>query len=572
MANQITLAFSVSTAATIYTPADAAAALAAVSLYADAETDPVLGQAFGLTVADDVVSTGGVTYTGESGGPFQPGETVTDSPSGGTATVALDDDGRLFFVAGTASGTFAHGDTITGGSSGATATVNVADALGGPTPTVAGATRILVLNMTSALGQPTAPPPFLCRPTGPLAPPPAAAPTLPYTLTETTTDRYTRQPVTANAPAAIAAFYSSSDLDTDGVATTPAIPAGAGAQVMALTYLDSTGAGPFTVHTSLKGKFPAVVPLAGGSIDIAKIVACFPSQTGPFKNSVGQITLSALSAAPPAIPADATPDDFAELTDAAQLTITRPLVYLPPSYFALAQQGTASPALGGDFVVKQGSSTVLTSVSQLGVVAATNVVEFASQLGTEYEVASVSATGLKLTTPYTGPSRSEIAPAAEAPYPAQSVSEEADAVLTAARLVSPSQAAPPDDEQLLTLLAEFTVPQTTAPALTYVAESGGPFTGGEIARGQKSGGAGTVLYDDQGVEATGLLAFSAGSVTGGFVRGETVVGQTSHATATVVNPRTRAPDPLPVKLSGLYARTLSLVLGAPVVSQPITLI
>ena len=81
-----------------------------------------------------------------------------------------------------------------------------------------------------------------------------------------------------------------------------------------------------------------------------------------------------------------------------------------------------------------------------------------------------------------------------------------------------------------------------------------------------------MLYDNPGVDASGVLAFTSGSVKSGFVRGETVTGGTSHATATVVVPRTLASNPLPTKLSGLYARTLSLVLGAPVTSQPITLI
>ena len=570
--NQLTLAFSVATAATIYSPAQAATKLAAVPLTTSAGTDPVLGQAFGLTVSSDVVSTGGVTYTGEAGGPFLPGETVTDAPGGGTATVALDEDGMLFFVAGTAAGVFAHGDTITGGTSGATATVNSAAADGGPNPTTPGATRVLVLNMTSVPGVPHAPPPFPCRPTGPLVPPPAPPPTLPYTLTQTTIDRYTQLPVTKPAPATVAAFYSTSGLDTDGVATVPAIPAGSGARRVALTYFDSTGAGPFTVHTSLMGKYPAMVTLAGGSVDIAQIAECHPDQTGAFKNSVGQITLCALAAALPPIPANATPADFPGLTDAAQITITRPLVYLPPSYFALAQQQNSAPQLASDFLVKKGSAVVLTPVSQVGVLAPTNVLEFASQLGVQYEVDSVSAPFIKLTTPYTGLTRPEIAPAAEAPYPAQSVSEEADAVVTSASLVSPSQAAPPDNAHLMTLLAEFTLPQTTAPALTYIDVAGGPFTPGETVKGQKSGGSGTVVYDNPGVDDSGTIAFSPGSVKSGFVRGETVTGATSLATATVVIPQTLASNPLPTRLSGLYARTLSLVLGAPVVSQPITLI
>lgn len=656
--NQITLAFSVATASTIYTPAQAAAKLAAVALYSSAAGDPVLGQAFGLTVAFDAVSDGGVTYSVASltNGPFQPGETVTDSNTH-TATVALDDNGMLFFVAGSASGAFVTGHTITGSLSGATATVVNATADGGPTSTTPGATRVLVLNMTSEANAPYelpyAPPFFPCRPAGSSLPAPnqpflppqevlsasntspivvgvesteglanGSAVTIlgatgntaangtftiaaltddsfelvgstgngaytgsgflnPYELTETTTDPNTRLPVTAPAPATVVAFYSTSNLDTYGWPDhVDVLPAGPGAQIMELVYFDSTGARPFIAQKKLNGKFPAVVALNGG-IDFAYIAACSVYQVGAFANSVGQITLCALEAPLPAIPTEATPADFPGLTDAAQLTITRPLVYLPPSYFALAQQGASAPQLAGDFLVKQGSPIVLTKVSQIGVVAATNVLEFAAQLGTQYEVASVSATFVKLATPYTGLSRPEIAPAAEAspPFPAQSVSEEADAVVTSACLVSPrasaggpTQAVPPDDAHLLTLLAEFTVPQTTAPALTYVDEAGGPFTAGETVKGQKSGGTAAVLYDDQGIDATGVLAFAPGSVRSGFVQGETVVGQTSHATATVVVPSTLASNPLPTKLSGLYARTLSLVLGTPVVSQPMTLI
>lgn len=641
MANRLNLAFSVATANTILTPAQAAAKLAAVPLYSSGQTDPILGQAFGLTVAIDEVSTGGVTYTAESGGPFLPGETVT-ATSGGTATVALDEDGMLYFVLGTESGTFAHLDTITGGTSLATATVNNAAADGGPTPTTPGATRVLTLNMTSVEDGPTAPPPFPCRPTGPIEPPPGAAPTTPYTLTETTENPYTELPQTLPAPAAVLAFYSTSDLDTDGIATVPPIPPGSGAQVVELSYKDSTGAG-FSVFVKLMGKFPAEVTLAGGSVDVAEVIALSVFQTGAFENSVGQITLAALAAPLPTFPTNAAPEDFPGLTDAAQMTITRPLVYLPPSYFALAQQPNSAPQLAGDFGVKQDSPTVLTTVSQVGILTgagelagtvnvthddasitfsvpqllppgtlitfaeqpsatyslagevdgtdgtltalytgtsaaattasvAASVLELDSQPGVEYEVASVYETGLKLTTAYTGLTPAEIAPAAEQPYPARSVSEDVDRVVTSASLVSPSQAAPPDDQHLTTLLSEFTLPQATAPALTYADVFGGQFTPGEIVNGKKSTGSAAVLYDDPGQNESGTLAFAPGSVKIGFLKGETVTGATSHATATVVNPRTLASNPLPTQLSGLYARTLSLVLGAPVVSQPITLV
>src|SRR5271166_4678265 len=388
MATRLNLVFSIATTGTIFTPTQAAAKLAAVPLYASAGADPVLGQLFGLTVTLDLLSIASVTYTGEAGGPFLPGETVTGAPSGATATVAVDESGTLYFVEGSVTGTFAHLDTITGGESGATATVNNASGLGGPTSTTPGATRVVVLNMTS-VNAPYAPPPFPCRPTGPLVPPPGAPPALPYTLTETTINPYTRLPVTTPAPATVLAFYSTSDLDTDGVDTVPAIPAGPGAQIMALIYHDSTGAGPFEVYTKLMGKFPAMVTLHVGSVDVAEITECFVFQTGAFENSVGQITLATLA-------------DVPGLTDAAQMTITKPLVYLPPSYFALSEQGASAPQLAGDFLVEPESPTVLATVSPIGVIAATNVLEFASQPGVQYEVASVYAGGLKLTAPYTG--------------------------------------------------------------------------------------------------------------------------------------------------------------------------
>jgi hypothetical protein len=642
MANQLALAFSIATSGSIYTPTQAAAKLSAVPLYTDDTTDPVLGQAFGLTVASDASAAySQAVLTATNASPIVVGVASTVGLANGMVVTLADATGNT-----AANGSFEIAD-LTGDSFALVGSTGNGAYTGGGTVTAPVATRTLTLNMTS-VDSPPAPPPFPCRPTGPEHAPPVASPTLPYTLEQTTINRYTLRPVTLPAPAAVVAFYSTSTLDTDGVDTTPAIPAGSGAQIMALTYLDSTGAGPFTVHTKLMGKFPAVVTLAGGSIDVAEITECFVFQTGAFENSVGQITLAALEALLPPLPSEATPADFPDLTDAAQLTITRPLIYLPPSYFALAQQQNSAPQLAGDFWVNQGSPTVLTTVSQIGVIvgealsgtvdvthgdeeivfsvaqtlpAGTGIVfaeqptvtyvlavaidagtigilttpysgtsaaattatgsatiEFDAQPGVQYSVASVSATFVKLTTAYTGLSNPEIAPGAETHHdfanirPARSVSEEADAVVSSAFLVSPSQAAPPDDAHLMTLLAEFTLPQQTAPALTYVDVTGGPFTPGETVNGQKSGGTGTVLYDNPGMDESGTLAFNPGSVKSGFVRSETVTGATSHATATVVNPRTLASNPLPTRLSGLYARTLSLILGAPVVSQPITLL
>ena len=651
MANQLVLAFSVPTAGSVYTPTQAATKLSSVPLYANTATDPVLGQAFGLTVADDASAAYSETLL-----------TATDTTpivAGVASTVGLA-DGMVVTITGATGNTGANGSFVVADLTDVGFTLVGSTGTGAYTPssgtvTAPVATRTLTLNMTSN-DDPPAPPPFPCRPMGPLVPPPNAPPTLPYVLEETTIDRYTRLPVTKPAPAVVAAFYSSSNLDTYGWPTylIPTIPAGPGAQIVQLDYHDSTGAA-FTAYTKLTGKFPAVVSLSGGGIDIAQVDACFLHTTGVFENSVGEITLCELEAALPAIPADATPADFPGLTDAAQLTITRPLVYLPPSYFALSQQQNSAPQLAGDFWVKKDHPTVLTTVSQIGVIvgealagtvdvthgdaeivfsnaqtlpagtglvfaeqptvvyvlagaisagtlgllttpysgtsaAATAVtgsatIEFAAQPGVQYSVASVYATGIKLTTPYTGLTHPQIAPGFDTHHefanhhPAQPISEEADAVVSSASLVAPAatgggptQAAPPDDAHLLTLLDEFTVPQTTAPALTYSDESGGPFTTGETTLGQKSGATGTVLYDQQGIDDSGTLAFNPGSVKKVFVKNETVTGQSSGATATVVVPRTLATNPLPTKLSGLFARTLSLILGAPVVSQPITLV
>jgi len=649
VANQIVLAFSLETTNSIYTPTEAATKLGAVDLYADVSSDPVLGAAFGLTVASDASAAySEAVLTATNASPIVVGVATTEGLTTGMRVTIAGATGNT-----AANGTYAISDlTLT--SFKLVGTTGNGAYTGSGVATAPVATRTLTLNMTSN-DSPPAPPPFPCRPTGPLVPPPDAPPTLPYVLEETTIDRYTRQPVTLPAPASLLAFYSTSTLDTDGVSTTPAIPAAAGAQIVQLDYHDSEGSGPYTVYTKLMGKFPAMVTLHAGSVDVAQVDACLVYQTGAFENSIGEITLSVLSAPIPAISTDATPEDFPALTDAAQLLLARPLVYMPPSYFALAQQQNSAPQLAGDFWVKYDHPTVLTTVSQVGVIVGealagtvdvtkgseqivfsnaqtlpagtglvfaedpTNVyvlenalsagtrgtlvtpyegtsaaattatgsatIEFAAQPGVQYSVASVYETGIKLTTPYTGLTEPQIAPGSDTHHefanhhPARPMSEEADAVVSSARLVAPAasgggptQAAPPDDAHLLTLLSEFTLPQTTAPALTYVAESGGPFTPGEKVKGKKSGGQGTVLYDDQGVDASGVLAFELGSVKSGFVRGETVTGQTSGATATVVVPRTLASDPLPTKLSGLYARTLSLVLGAPIVSQPIALL
>lgn len=450
MANQIVLAWTVDVTNTSLGPAGAAAALGAVPLYQNPVTDPVLGQFFGLTVASDV------------------------------------------------------------------------SAASGPTT----ATRTLTLNMNHVLGPPTAPPPFPAGPDTLSNDPDndAPSPELPYslrtakTLAESffVTNGSTSVPTTASqvpalsigdeiqflsqpgavyavagvsatvvtllvpytggvsgntgafkevpAPTTIAALYSSSDFDTAGVATTPAIPAGSGARIVAVTYHDSLGAGPFTSNVSLTGKRPAAVPISGG-IDISQIDSIVIIGIGGFGSSVGQITLVELSSALPPILANRTPADFATtLTDEAQMLISLALAYLPPSYFANAAPMGAQPALAGDFLVTTDSNEVSTTVDQTSALAAGNVIQFAAQIGTLYTIAAVTPKLIKLTTPYTGIDTNNTGGGPNANIGTKGkIGTTVDNEPTGAILVTPSPAAPPTAAQLSAPLGQFVALEIAAP-------------------------------------------------------------------------------------------------------------
>jgi hypothetical protein len=442
MPDQIALAWTVNVAGTPYGPTQAASALAAVSLYTDTSTDPVLGQMLGLTVADDA--------------------TTSDATS---------------------------------------------------------ATRTLTLNM-NASATPTAPPPFPCHPLN------STPPTLPYVLRTARAVpgsffvtfgsgtvpaaqdsrpaikigdvlQFLTQPgvfydvasvssttigltsaftgTTGNsgaykeidAPATNVAIYSSSDLDTAGVATVPAIAAGPGARTIEIFYKDSTGAGPFSVTVSLTGKRPAAVTLAGGSIDIFEIDNILVASTGGFGNNIGEITLVELTADLPTIQSNATADSFPALTDEAQLLIGTHLAYLPPSYFAFAQQGAATPELDGIFLVSTGSQDVPTSEDQTSALVAGNTIAFIEQFGTTYLVEAVSAKIVRLTTPYTGIDTSNTGSASTAGTENKGTKGNIGTTVskkpTSARLLGASVGAPPSNAELATPLAQFVAPATAAP-------------------------------------------------------------------------------------------------------------
>ena len=485
MPNQIILAWTVDVTGSSIGPAEAATALAGVRLYANAGTDPILGQFFGLTVASDATTTGSTT-----------------------------------------------------------------------------ATRTLTLNMTNA-ASPTAPPPFPCQPNT------AGPPALPYTLVQsvrlpgsfapqngvafvdttasqipsivgggatsiqfdaqlgvyypvatldssevTLSTPYTG--VTGNtgasklvaAPVKRAAVYSSSALDTAAVtATIPNVPAGSGARTAVLTYMDSTGAGPFTVTVPLTGRRPAPVPLAGGSVDIAVVTAFRAGSYGAFGNSVGQLTLAAVTKAIPGIqPSTPIGAYLGPLTDQAQALLGLPLVYTPPSFFALAQPSAAARALPGSCTVTTGSRDVPTSEDLTALVATDSIVQFAAQPGVPtptglvpvfYEVARVTPKLITLASAYTGMDPRDYLPN---PGTLGIKSTKVQDLPTAATLFPPT-AAPPTNAQLASLLAEFSNATT--------------------------------------------------------------------ALAPPDPPSTPATIPAPTLVSGIYARTLQLALAVPVVSQPI---
>lgn len=463
MPSQIVLSWDVSVANSPYGTIQAANALSAIELYKSAGTDPVLGQFFGLSVASD-----GVT-----------------------------------------------------------------------TPDATTVRRTLTLNMFLVDDALPAPPSFPCHPRT------ATPPELPYplrrsvtlpgsffvengVLSAVTTDTqvpslsigdqvqflsqagvyYTVTSVNATtvgitpaysgvtgstgafkevvAPATRLAIYSTSELDTNGVATDPAIPAGPGARTVTIEYTDSLG-NVDTTTVSLTGRRPAAITLAVGTIDIAEIIVMTIASVGDFGNSLGQITLVELSEDLPPIPAS-TPigtgigamqknpagglpvRTFKTLTDEAQLLIDRHLAYMPPSYFALAQQGAATPSLEGEFFVTTGSRGVPTSEDQTSALAAGNTIEFAEQPGTRYTLEQVTARALTLTTEYTGIDTYHAGLPSDPNVNAGTQGNLGTAVInrrTDARLVNPLPATSPTNTQFAVPLAEYVQMGTAGPGGTF---------------------------------------------------------------------------------------------------------
>ena len=353
MPTQLVLAWEIDVSNTSLGPAGAATMLGNVPLYANAATDPVLGQLFNLDVASDVSAPSGattatrtLTLNMQSGGqkifPCHPNTSTPPAPSYPILTTKTL-PGSFFVVNGSMSVTTSASQI--------------------PSLSIGDQVQFLsqegVFYTIASVGATT------------------IGLTAPYAGVTSNTVAFKEVP----APITLGAVYSSSDFDTDGVATVPAISPGSGARSVAVAYFDSTGAFFFSPTFSLTGRRPAAIPLALGSVDIAAISGVFIVSAGSFGDAVGQITLVGLSSALPIIPPDATPVDFlGALTDEAQLLIDQAITYAPPSYFALAQQGASAPYLAGDFILTTGSKNVPTSVDQTGVLAHGNTIQFAEQL------------------------------------------------------------------------------------------------------------------------------------------------------------------------------------------------
>lgn len=454
MADQIVLAWTVDVTNSSLGPAAAAAALLAVPLYANATTDPVLGQMFGLTVASDVSSTpGGAiakrtltlnmtrahTPTAPPPFPCRPRTTtppVLPYPLRSTVTLP-----GSFFVT---EGSMSVPTTMT-----QLPSIVVGDSIQFLSQ---GGVFYVVASVSSTVVGLTAP----------------------YTGTTGNTGAFKEIP----APVTHAAFYSTSDLDTAGVATVPPIPAGPGARTLALTYTDSTGATGRAATVSLTGRRPAAVVFTNGNGIIAAIENIAIATTGAFHNSIGEITLVELSSALPALPANATPGTgigagqgdrtFFVLTDEAQLLIERSLAYLPPSYFALSQQGTSNPQLHGDFFVTTGSKNVPTTTDNTDTLGVSAVIRFASQ-DKDYVVQAVTSKIVTLTEEYTGIDDNFTGPKNVGTNSNDgtmgNVGTEVINKRTGARLLSPSSATEPSHAQLSGPLGQFVQTATAAPPL-----------------------------------------------------------------------------------------------------------
>jgi hypothetical protein len=393
MSDQLILAWTVDVTNSSFGPVQAAAALAAVTLYENPTTDPVLGQFFGLTVFSYSTAPGPSSATRTLTLNMTPAAAAPPPFPCHPRTSTPPELPYPLRTTKTLPGSFFVENGV--------ATVDTTDS---QIPSLSNGDVLQFLSQQGVFYTVAAPPGSTSIVITPA-----------YSGTTGNTGAFKE----VAAPVTLAAFYSTSELDTDAVATVPPIPQGPGAQTVQLDYKDSTGS-PFTSTVTLTGKRPAAVVLAGGSVDIAEIVGIAVGNVGGFASNIGEITLVELSEAladlPPDLPlgtgigasetttgkAGFVPRTFKTMTDDAQMLIDRHLAYLPPSFAALSDQQASYPPLLGDFLVTTGSLQVQTTEDQTSVLSAGDFIEFAVQPGTIYTIADLTDAWIKLTTVFLG--------------------------------------------------------------------------------------------------------------------------------------------------------------------------
>jgi hypothetical protein len=458
MSDQIILAWTVSVANSSFGPLQAAAALSSVELYKSEQVDPILGQFFGLGVTDDQTTNDATSatrtltlnMTPADGEPFGP-PLFPCHPR--TSDVNLESEYRLVQSV-TLPGSF----FVELGSA-------IVDTAMTQFPSLVAGDEIQFLNQQGVFYEV-------------LSIDSATQITLTDPFTGTTGNTGAFKEVAAPCSLELAAVYSSSDLDTNGLPTVPEILPGAGARIVEMIYDDSVGGGPFTATAELTGKRPAPFDFGeSGGQDIAVIFSLNATTVGGFGNDIGEITVVELFEPVPDLPpnlplgtgvgaAEAIARTFKTMTDEAQILIGRHLVYLPPSYFALANPQASAPALSGDFLVTTNSLEVFTEEDQTGALSANDLIEFAVQPGTIYTIAAITPEILKLTTIFTGIDTNNTGlnntPNNNTSGTKGNIGDALQKKPTGAR--SPSiTATPPSNDQLAGPLAQFVAPGVAAP-------------------------------------------------------------------------------------------------------------
>ena len=238
MSDQLILAWTVDVTNSSFGPVQAAAALAAVTLYENPTTDPVLGQFFGLTVFSYSTAPGPSSATRTLTLNMTPAAAAPPPFPCHPRTSTPPELPYPLRTTKTLPGSFFVENGV--------ATVDTTDS---QIPSLSNGDVLQFLSQQGVFYTVAAPPGSTSIVITPA-----------YSGTTGNTGAFKE----VAAPVTLAAFYSTSELDTDAVATVPPIPQGPGAQTVQLDYKDSTGS-PFTSTVTLTGKRPAAVVLAGAA-------------------------------------------------------------------------------------------------------------------------------------------------------------------------------------------------------------------------------------------------------------------------------------------------------------------